>query len=187
MFKNKNLLIIRNRFAVGTVLSLPLMLSVFFVKHNRHFLIDYLCLPCLMIAELFVQIAIASFLQDRVEFPVLLTVNTLRFFDRFLSVALISVLRHDENRRNSLAGNAVFTVYNTNNADIYIICRYEVVSRFGLVEAEQYILIFFCCRTCFSVLILFLKLRKCFFLHLQDGIQILKFSFNKFYAHLILF
>lgn len=88
-------------------------------------------------------------MQNRVELPMLLSVNPLRFCDRLLSVAFIAIFWHNEDRRYSFSGNAVFTIYNTDNADLYTVCRYEVVCRFGLIESEQNILKFFSCRTGF--------------------------------------
>ena len=112
------------------------IVSILLIKYDRHFVIDDLCYAGLMIAEFFIQIAVAFFLQDCVELPVILAVNPLRFCDCLLSVAFIAVFRHNEDRRYSFSGNTVFMIHHTDNADFFVISRYKIIGCFVLIKAK---------------------------------------------------
>ena len=64
-------------------------------------------------------------------------VKPLGFQDRLLCVTLIAVFGHDENRRNPLARFAVFAVDHTYHADLFAVCRDEIIGGFGLIETPN--------------------------------------------------
>lgn len=76
-----------------------------------------------MVPHLFIQITIGIFLKNRIQLPVIPSVNILHFYYCGLSISSVSKFLYNKKRGNSLSP-IIFRIYNSDNANYFImICN----------------------------------------------------------------
>ncbi len=105
-----------------------------------------------MVPHLFIQITIGIFLKNRIQLPVIPSVNILHFYYCGLSISSVSKFLYNKKRGNSLSP-IIFRIYNSDNANYFIMICNKIKKSKRLFEFCFYFLDRFVTWACIVILI----------------------------------